>query len=233
MTTDARYKLIWGNKGQESSETNVGHMVSSLGESIQNPTSFYYDPEPDLTCQWIDNKTYRYTYLWDMNLMPNYSAFNTMNSDVIKSIYDPAPVGFKVPCQNAVQALTSGDGSVAGPHHWNGRVESDGADGHPESLTFETAGISLPVLGFRHPMNGWIVNTYIGHSWTSTPGHIIKTASDSNYEFYNWANDLRFYNSGTPGADYVWPQAQYILSLGLSHAGHTGDGVTLCPMTDE
>ena len=145
---------------------NAGDNMSIMN-GIQHP-DLYYTPGNN----WWDN--YGYYNLW--------SADNTVTGDsnvgndnpVVKTVYDPSPVGFKMPANNAFTGFTY-DGQN------NGTINVDGTD-NPQTYknnfghnfwtsSSKTATINFPTSGFRLDGNGSLdyVGNY-GSCWSAVPG---------------------------------------------------------------
>ena len=146
----------------------------SIKNGIQNPGIFY-----TFSSSWI--YLYYYYNLW--------SADNTVDeyndNSVVKTVYDPCPVGFKMPASNAFTGFT-----------WDGTNTSPmNVDGTNNGLTFQdnyghnfwtnsskTATIYFPALGQRHNSTGSMDNVgYYGCYWSAVP---YNTNFGCNLRFY-------------------------------------------------
>ena len=70
----------WGRKDPMNQNLNYSTSTVSVGTSIKNPTTYYH---PSSVNHWFNHNTSSYNNLW--------------NNNGEKTIYDPSPVGFKVP----------------------------------------------------------------------------------------------------------------------------------------
>lgn len=146
----------------------------TLGESIQKPNYFMISGQ-----EWSP----RYHNLWSAN---NWRVGNDNTTEVVKTIYDPSPVGFKMAGADAYSGFTLGDNSSAGilvntyltstagyknspaeAYHVVGKFE-DGwylySDNGQGELVF------LPANGMRQTGNGTIKYLFNeGHYWCATP----------------------------------------------------------------
>ena len=80
---------------------NIESGVVSTGTSIQNPTTYYYSSD-----SWDWNSTTYYDY-WNAT---NGETKTWNDNEVVKTVYDPNPVGFKMPSPDAFTGFTI-DGS--------------------------------------------------------------------------------------------------------------------------
>ena len=132
---------------------------------------------PDLYYTWGNwNNNYGYYNLW--------SADNTVTSDwnvgndnpVVKTVYDPCPVGFKMPASNAFTGFTANGQN-------NGTMNIDGTDnvqtyyknfGHNFwTSSSKTATIYFPTSGYRDGSDGLLRGElYGGWYWSAVPGNM-------------------------------------------------------------
>lgn len=156
-TTDIKQGSITENAGDNISITN----------NIQNPDKFYiHGPSASYT-------NYGYYNLW--------SADNTVTGDwnvgndnpVVKTVYDPSPVGFKMPASNAFTGFTANGQN-------NGAMNVDGTDvwqtyqnnfGHNFwTNSSKTATINFPASGYRYFRDGSLsVVGSFGFYWSAVP----------------------------------------------------------------
>ncbi|WP_278695013.1 hypothetical protein [Prevotella nigrescens] len=150
---------------QGSINKNAGDNMS-ITNGIQHP-DFYYTGGSN----W--NSNYGYYNLW--------SADNTVTGDwnvgndnpVVKTVYDPSPVGFKMPANNAFTGFTA-----------NGQNEGTmNVDGTDDRQTFsnnfghnfwtsssKTATINFPASGFRFSKDGSLTDVgNSGYYWLAVP----------------------------------------------------------------
>ena len=120
----------------------------SIGGAIQNPFKFY-----------IGN-----TYDWcDIHFVNNWNSVNygfdtqyTQGStDVVKTVYDPSPVGYKVPQMTAYYGM---------------QIELWGLVGGNNGMTVTLNGLFFPACGTRFYESGSLVSVgNIGDYWTANP----------------------------------------------------------------
>ena len=142
----------------------------SITNGIQNPQNFY-----TWGGSWYNNPPAGYTYynLW--------SADNTTDgyndNAVIKTVYDPCPVGFKMPASNAFTGFTS-NGSY---QNTAANINADGTVGNRKYFdayghnfwtnSSKTATIFFPASGFRSYSDGSLSFVgYYGFYWSAVPG---------------------------------------------------------------
>ena len=115
--------------------------------SIQYPTIFYYNNTSPYN--WFGDKSYY--NLWDAAC----TGTGASDNDTVKTVYDPCPVGWKVPNGNTftgLSVLSSADGIVK-----MSRYSGD------------TVGVEFPLSGYRLYSNGSINNAgSYGYVWLSS-----------------------------------------------------------------
>ena len=119
-------------------------------------------------------KYYTFYNLWSMNNTSAYAENQANSQTVVKTIYDPSPVGFSVPVNDAFTGFT--ENGLNG-----GRMNVDGTDnaqtfnnnfGHNFwTNSSKTETIFFPAAGFREAGNGSTLSNYskFGDYWTATP----------------------------------------------------------------
>ena len=170
---------------------NAGDNMS-IKNGIQHPDRYYAGGS-----NW--NSNYGYYNLW--------SADNTVTGDwnvgndnlVVKTVYDPSPVGFKMPANNAFTGFTA-DGKN------DGTMNVDGTDvrqtfsnnfGHNFwTSSSKTATIDFPASGFRFS-NGGALNDVgnSGYYWSAVPNG-LNNGCDLLFHYFNvrpLSNDARSY----------------------------------------
>ena len=87
---------------------NITTCATSLAATIQNPTTFNTYEGTNYNW-WVDNDTavsfYNY---WDADSVSTGNADKVVN----KTVYDPSPVGFSIPCGNAFLGFSTSNGGV-------------------------------------------------------------------------------------------------------------------------
>ena len=154
---------------QGSINKNAGDNMS-ITNGIQNPQNFY-----TWGGSWYNNPPAGYSYynLW--------SADNTTtgwnDNAVVKTVYDPCPVGFKMPASNAFTGFTSNGQSQSGAANINanGTADSWGKFSAAYGHNFYTNGsknatIFFPASGFRNYSDGSLFDVgYYGYYWSAVP----------------------------------------------------------------
>ena len=168
---------------------NAGDNMSIMN-GIQHP-DLYYTPGNN----WWDN--YGYYNLW--------SADNTVTGDsnvgndnpVVKTVYDPSPVGFKMPANNAFTGFTA-DGKNEGTMNVDGtdvkQTFSNNFGHNFWTSSSKTATINFPASGFRFS-NGGALNDVgnSGYYWSAVPNG-LNNGCDLLFHFFNvvpLSNDAR------------------------------------------
>ena len=177
---------------------NAGDNMSIIN-GIQNPQNFY-----TWGGSWYNNPPAGYSYfnLWSAD--NTTTGFN--DNAVVKTVYDPCPVGFKMPASNAFTGFTSNGqyGSGAANINANGTADSwekfSAAYGHNfYTNSSKNATIFSPASGFRHFSVGSLnsVGNY-GCYWSAVPN---STFNGCDLDF-SWS--------------FVGPQSNYNRSFGFA-----------------
>ena len=154
---------------QGSFNKNAGDNMS-ITNGIQNPQNFY-----TWGGSWYNNPPAGYSYynLW--------SADNTTtgwnDNAVVKTVYDPCPVGFKMPASNAFTGFTSNGQNQSGAANINANGTADSWDkfsaayGHNFYTNgSKTATIFFPASGFRSNSDGSLSDVgFSGYYWSAVP----------------------------------------------------------------
>lgn len=154
---------------QGSINKNAGNNMS-ITNGIQNPQNFY-----TWGGSWYNNPPAGYSYynLW--------SADNTTtdwnDNAVVKTVYDPCPVGFKMPASNAFTGFTSDGQNQSGAANINANGTADSWDKFSAAYghNFYTNGsknatIFFPASGFRNFSDGSLnIVGYYGYCWSAVP----------------------------------------------------------------
>ena len=152
---------------KQGSITNAGDNMS-IQNGILHPDSYYI-----WGSNWAFN--YRYYNLW--------SADNTVTGDnnvgndnpVVKTVYDPCPVGFKMPANNAFTGFTA-DGQNGGTMNVDG---TDNVSKYQNNFghnfwtsSSKTATIYFPASGYRGSADASLYNVGIGgYYWSAVSGY--------------------------------------------------------------
>ena len=183
---------------QGSINKNAGNNMSIIN-GIQNPQNFYINGD-----SWYNNPPAGYSYynLWSAdNTTTGYN-----DNAVVKTVYDPCPVGFKMPASNAFTGFTSDGDFQMTAANINAKETNESWDkfsaayGHNfYTNSSKTATIFFPALGYRDCNNGSLINVG-SHNfcWSAVP-------SNTHYGcvlYFTWS--------------YVSPQSFYNNSFGLS-----------------
>ena len=168
-----------GKSGQPAQGTinwNAGSNMY-MQTIIQNPQNYYtagYNRDGSLNAEAWFAKYYTFYNLWSMNQKDKVSMNQANSQTVVKTIYDPSPIGFSVPANDAFTGFT--ENGLNG-----GRMNVDGTDnaqtfnnnfGHNFwTNSSKTETIFFPAAGFREARNGSTLSYYskFGDYWTATP----------------------------------------------------------------
>ena len=147
---------------------NAGDNMS-IANGIQKPQNFYTQGN-----SWYSNPPIGYSYynLWSAESTP---AIGFNDDNVIKTVYDPCPVGFKIPTFKAFTGFTSDGNNQTTLANINvdGTTEYQkysSAFGHKFwTNSSKTATIFFPGVGQRYPIDGSMVNLTAGYYWAAIP----------------------------------------------------------------
>ena len=186
----------WGRKdafpGVATADIKQGSITENAGDNmsikngIQNPGSFYTWGSGS---NWQTN--YSYYNLWsaDNTVTGSYNVGN--DNPVVKTVYDPCPVGFKMPANNAFTGFTTtglnstsqSEMNIDGTDNWQTYQNNFGHNFWTNSS--KTATINFPASGLRYGSVGSLNDVgYIGYYWSAVP------------YFTNYGCNLNFYSGG-------------------------------------
>ncbi len=168
-----------GKSGQPAQGTITWNAGSNMYMQtiIQNPQNYYtagYNKDGSLNAEAFFAKYYTFYNLWSMNQKDKVTMNQANSQTVVKTIYDPSPVGFSIPANDAFTGFT--ENGLNG-----GRMNVDGTDnaqtynnnfGHNFwTNSSKTETIFFPATGYREAKDGNIVSYYgnYGDYWTATP----------------------------------------------------------------
>lgn len=145
---------------------NAGDNMSIMN-GIQHPDNFY-----TYGLSWYSTSPMGYTYynLWSAdNTTTGYN-----DNSVVKTVYDPSPVGFKMPASNAFTGFTadgqnSGTMNIDGTSDWQTFRNNFGYNFWTNSS--KSATINFPASGIRSTYNGSFGGTVggFGAYWSVVP----------------------------------------------------------------
>ena len=138
----------------------------SIENGIQHPDNFYI-----WSSSWYSAPPTGYSYynLWSAD--NTTTGFN--DNPVIKTVYDPCPVGFKMPASNAFTGFTAnglngGKMNVDGTDNWQTYQNNNGHNFWTNSS--KTATINFPASGYRFNTNGSLYYVGLkGYYWSAVP----------------------------------------------------------------
>jgi hypothetical protein len=123
---------------------NIKERSETIGKSIQHPGTFYLSGEGTYNYNWVKKEFY-YNY-WNSRCNKEQ-----VDEEVIKTIYDPCPPGYKVQGYTVFTSLYK--------DHW---------DNDRKGWVFNDGKIFFPASGYRSSSNGSIYNmSYDGYYWSA------------------------------------------------------------------
>ena len=161
--------------GVATSDLKAGGITENAGDNmsitnnIQNPDKFYIYG----SSLWTN---YGYYNLWsaDNTVTGGYNQGN--DNPVVKTVYDPCPVGFKMPANNAFTGFTTtglnstsqSELNVDGTDDWQQWTNNFGHNFWTNSS--KTATINFPASGLRNRRDGSLNSVgNIGFYWSAAP----------------------------------------------------------------
>ena len=174
--------------GVATSDLKAGGITENAGDNmtisnnIQNPDKFYIYG----SSLWTN---YGYYNLWsaDNTVTGGYNQGN--DNPVVKTVYDPSPVGFKMPANNAFTGFTTtglnstsqSEMNVDGTDDWQQWTNNFGHNFWTNSS--KTATINFPASGFRNGNDGSLGSVgFNGYYWLAVPYNSINGC---NLNFYS------------------------------------------------
>ena len=151
------------------------HFTANAGDNMSIENGIQH---PDLYYTWGSNwnNNYGYYNLWsaDNTVTGGWNVGN--DNPVVKTVYDPSPVGFKMPANNAFTGFTTTGQNSSTQSGFNVDGTSDGQTyqnnfGHNFwTNSSKTATINFPASGYRNYNDGSLdlVGDF-GYSWAAVP----------------------------------------------------------------
>ena len=151
---------------------NAGDNMTIMN-NIQNPDKFYIYGSSVYT-------NYGYYNLWsaDNTVTGGYNQGN--DNPVVKTVYDPCPVGFKMPANNAFTGFTTtgqnstsqSEMNVDGTDDWQQWTNNFGHNFWTNSS--KTATINFPASGLRSSNDGSLGGVgNVGYYWSAVPNYTV------------------------------------------------------------
>ena len=160
----------WGRKDpmptiqQPTGFNTVIGGVTTLSGSIRNPGTFYGGTNND----WLESG--HYNNLWTGKFSD--TGVVLQNENLIKTVYDPSPVGYKLPASSAFTGFTTNGQNASSSMYFN--VEGEFDHGwHFYTSEEHTSTVYFPSAGYRDHVYGSLVNntTYFGEYWSAVAGY--------------------------------------------------------------
>ena len=157
----------WYDKNGTSSQSNPATENFSAGVTcIMN-----YILKPDVMQNQASGDN-AYANLWSVD----NTVYTANDNPVVKTVYDPSPVGFKLPPGNVFTGFTTTGGSTSTSSEINGTWSSSSLKGwnfYTDSSKSKT--IFFPASGYRYRSNGMVSNVSSdGFYWSAVPSSPTK-----------------------------------------------------------
>ena len=151
-------------------------IAANLYNGIQNPTTFYKYSN-SYNYNWFSANSDKTYNLWDADC----TATGNSDNDVTKTVYDPCPVGFKMPNGNTFTYFSTSNVVGSFANGWKFKRYSG-----------DTVGVFFPASGFRYYSDGSL-------SRVGSHGYVWLSSANSQRTAYY----LLFSSSS------VYPQSSY------------------------
>ena len=161
--------------GVATSDLKAGGITENAGDNMLITNGIQH---PDLYYTWGSNwyTNYGYYNLWsaDNTVTGGYNMGN--DNPVVKTVYDPCPVDFKMPANNAFTGFTAdgqnnGTMNVDGTDNWQTYQNNFGHNFWTNSS--KTATINFPASGSRDGFDGSLSLVGIsGFYWSAVPNNL-------------------------------------------------------------
>ena len=163
----ANTNKTWYDKNGTSSQSNPATENFSAGVTcIMN-----YILKPDVMQNQVSGDN-AYANLWSVD----NTVYTANDNPVVKTVYDPSPVGFKLPPGNVFTGFTTTGGSISTSSEINGTWSSSSLKGwnfYTDSSKSKT--IFFPASGYRYRSNGMVSNvSSYGFCWSAVPSSPTK-----------------------------------------------------------
>ena len=163
----ANTNKTWYDKNGTSSQSNPATENFSAGVTcIMN-----YILKPDVMQNQVSGDN-AYANLWSVD----NTVYTANDNPVVKTVYDPSPVGFKLPPGNVFTGFTTTGGSISTSSEINGTWSSSSLKGwnfYTDSSKSKT--IFFPASGYRYRSNGMVSNVSSdGFYWSAVPSSPTK-----------------------------------------------------------
>ena len=171
--------------GVATSDLKAGGITENAGDNMSIMNGIQH---PDLYYTWGSNwnNNYGYYNLWsaDNTVTGGYNQGN--DNPVVKTVYDPCPVGFKMPANNAFTGFTAdgqnnGTMNVDGTSDWQTFQNNFGHNFWTNSS--KTATINFPASGLRNFNDRSLYGVGdLGYYWSAVP---LNTVHGCYLSFYS------------------------------------------------
>ena len=172
---------------------NAGDNMS-IQNGIQHPENFYTEG-----LSWTSNPPTGYTWynLWSAN----NTATDYNDNSVVKTIYDPSPVGFEVPASNAFTGFTKTGDNTSTLTDFNVSGTWNYGYNFNNKIINPNASIYFPASGFRNKTDGALAGRgNNGVYWSAIPStsniargidFIVSTLDPQGYNYRSYGFSIR------------------------------------------
>ena len=150
--------------------TYTNYNSITIGDNIQNPTTFYYKQQTNSPCNT------QYYNMWDAQQGEQTPAvLKNITTATVKTVYDPCPAGFCVPTSNLFSFMGKGVDVSTDVQERNDTDWDDtnkGKTWKQATYSTNTTGPDLyfPAVGYRYHLNGTFTEVgTTGPIWSASP----------------------------------------------------------------
>lgn len=165
----------WYN--QDNVASTASPKVEDLSTGITCVRNYIQKPSIIQNNQRGDNY---YHNLWNAN----YAGQNPKENNVVKTIYDPSPIGFKIPTINAFSGFTTNGGNTGNINEFNGKWDNIRKGWYFYTDATKSNTIFFEASGFRHYRDGNPSKVGAeGYCWSMAPNDNLAFCLDYTSTF--------------------------------------------------
>ena len=151
----------------------------SIQEMILNPGLFY---KTGVYWRRAAPDGFGYLNFWSANATTD----GIPQTSIVKTVYDPCPVGFHVPTMNAFRGFTTTGESSNNPSEWNVSGDWDFGWHFNNKISNPTATLWFPAIGFRGDFGELSSRDRYGHYWGVEVAHKQPNGETPTASFFQF-----------------------------------------------